>query len=122
MEENEVIEQLVILHSDTNDMLKRIESISYNQECPSEIKHRVLLPIRSKLEWFKNAMEAKLNDHIDPKRYKDTYNEAIELAAVNRMFGTMNANQQHFSVRLMRWILEGKLLNVEIADLEEEIF
>lgn len=116
-------DKLINLYETNKAMLKQIENLVFNEDCPGKIKYDVLKPIQSKLQWFNNALEIKLADHIDLKGYRSAYNETIILSEIMRNIMLLSSDQQEQLTRIVRGVQQGKIINLEVVEeQEEEIF
>lgn len=120
---NDAVIRLAGLYHDIRKIEKTLDRISQHTECPPGIKYEVLKPIKSKLLWFRNAMEAKLADRIDLKAYGKSQREDVLNEKIMRMVSYMTPDQRQLTSNIISGMLEGKVLNLTVTEgPEEDVF
>jgi hypothetical protein len=120
---NETVTKLAKLYQDIRRIEKTIDGISHHPECEAGIKYEVLKPIRPKLAWFRNALEAKIGKNVALLGKANSHDENRLLTKINRLFSYMTPDQQEFATQMMSGIVEGKVLRVTLSEEgEDELF
>lgn len=116
------IDEIVLLHNNSCSMLKRIEGLNDDGECPEDVKKDILLPIRSKIEWLRNTIENKFSGRIDVRRYQSQYNNRLLLNEIMQSVSMLTVEQKKDIKLLIDSVMEGKILEIKVAEQEELIF
>lgn len=116
------IDEIVLLHSNSCSMLKRIEGLTDDGECPEDVKRDILKPIRSKIEWLRNTIENKFSGRIDVRRYQSQYNNRLLLNEIMQSASMLTVEQKKDIKMLIDSVMEGKILEIKVAEPVDEMF
>lgn len=113
--------EIAALHIMADNLLKQIDTLNYDREFPDDHK-ATLRNIQSKIQWSKQNLEHKFPEAIKPKKYQNSYNEKIAINEAVTKFMRLNPDQRKYFGFLIDNVLKGEILEIKVAEEEEEIF